>query len=114
MTAEFSLDWDWILVGTQQLIVARVDGRGSDFRGQRSVSDACLGCSPGNAHLGTALALQSLFFVTPFRVLTAIYQGLGTVDLEDQLVALEFVTISAHYGHWAKFAYALRKVNKKL
>lgn len=93
VTAEFSLDWDWVLVGTQQVIVARVDGRGSDFRGQRSVSDTCLYCSPDSGHWRTVLA--TLLFVAPFRVLTAIYQGLGTVDVEDQLAALEFVTLSA-------------------
>ncbi|XP_075897630.1 inactive dipeptidyl peptidase 10-like [Nelusetta ayraudi] len=60
VTEEFSLDWDWVLVGSQQVVVARVDGRGSGFRGQ--------------------------------RVLTAIYQGLGTVDVDDQLAALEFLT----------------------
>ncbi|XP_058468307.1 inactive dipeptidyl peptidase 10-like isoform X1 [Solea solea] len=35
VTDEFSLDWDSVLVGSEQVIVARVDGRGSGFRGQR-------------------------------------------------------------------------------
>lgn len=35
VTEEFRLDWDWVLVGSDQVIVARVDGRGSAYRGQR-------------------------------------------------------------------------------
>ncbi|XP_023282846.1 inactive dipeptidyl peptidase 10-like isoform X1 [Seriola lalandi dorsalis] len=35
VTEEFSLDWNWVLVGSEQVIVARLDGRGSGFRGQR-------------------------------------------------------------------------------
>lgn len=35
MTEEFFLDWDSVLVGADQVIVARVDGRGSGLRGQR-------------------------------------------------------------------------------
>ncbi|XP_026157840.1 inactive dipeptidyl peptidase 10-like [Mastacembelus armatus] len=35
VTEEFRLDWDWVLVGSEQVIVARLDGRGSGLRGQR-------------------------------------------------------------------------------
>lgn len=35
VTEEFRPDWDWVLVGSGQVIVARLDGRGSGFRGQR-------------------------------------------------------------------------------
>uniref|UniRef100_A0A673A107 Dipeptidyl peptidase like 10 n=1 Tax=Sphaeramia orbicularis TaxID=375764 RepID=A0A673A107_9TELE len=35
VTDEFRLDWDYVLVGSEQVIVARLDGRGSGFRGQR-------------------------------------------------------------------------------
>uniref|UniRef100_A0A3Q3XGC8 Dipeptidylpeptidase IV N-terminal domain-containing protein n=1 Tax=Mola mola TaxID=94237 RepID=A0A3Q3XGC8_MOLML len=35
VTDEFRPDWDWVLVGSEQVIVARLDGRGSGFRGQR-------------------------------------------------------------------------------
>ncbi|XP_077427277.1 inactive dipeptidyl peptidase 10-like isoform X2 [Vanacampus margaritifer] len=35
VTEEFSLDWDRVLVGSEQVIVARLDGRGSGFRGQK-------------------------------------------------------------------------------
>ncbi|XP_008283867.1 inactive dipeptidyl peptidase 10-like [Stegastes partitus] len=35
VTEEFGLDWDRVLVGLDQVIVARLDGRGSGFRGQR-------------------------------------------------------------------------------
>ncbi|XP_074483593.1 inactive dipeptidyl peptidase 10-like isoform X4 [Sebastes fasciatus] len=58
-TEEFRLDWDSVLVGTEQVIVARLDGRGSGFRGQ--------------------------------RVLHQLHQRLGTVDADDQTVALEYL-----------------------
>lgn len=32
---EFTLDWDRVLAGSDQVIVARLDGRGAGFRGQR-------------------------------------------------------------------------------
>uniref|UniRef100_A0A3Q2ZJ38 Inactive dipeptidyl peptidase 10-like n=1 Tax=Hippocampus comes TaxID=109280 RepID=A0A3Q2ZJ38_HIPCM len=35
VTEEFRLNWDWVLVGSEQVIVARLDGRGSAFQGQR-------------------------------------------------------------------------------
>ncbi|XP_063733593.1 inactive dipeptidyl peptidase 10-like isoform X1 [Eleginops maclovinus] len=35
VTEEFRLDWDLGLAGSEQVIVARLDGRGSGFRGQR-------------------------------------------------------------------------------
>ncbi|XP_056287698.1 inactive dipeptidyl peptidase 10-like isoform X2 [Pseudoliparis swirei] len=35
VTEEFRLDWDSVLAGSDQVIVARLDGRGSGFRGQR-------------------------------------------------------------------------------
>ncbi|KAM3585566.1 uncharacterized protein V6R79_021237 [Siganus canaliculatus] len=34
VTEEFKPGWEWVLVGSEQVIVARVDGRGSGFRGQ--------------------------------------------------------------------------------
>uniref|UniRef100_A0A7N6BUH9 Dipeptidyl peptidase like 10 n=1 Tax=Anabas testudineus TaxID=64144 RepID=A0A7N6BUH9_ANATE len=60
VTEEFRLDWDSVLVGSEQVIVARLDGRGSGFRGQ--------------------------------RVLQQVHQRLGTVDAEDQIAAVEYVT----------------------
>ncbi|CAJ1087748.1 inactive dipeptidyl peptidase 10-like isoform X2 [Xyrichtys novacula] len=60
VTEEFRLDWDWVLVGSEQVIVARLDGRGSGFRGQ--------------------------------RILQQVHQGLGSVDAEDQIQALEYLT----------------------
>ncbi|XP_037829709.1 inactive dipeptidyl peptidase 10 isoform X2 [Kryptolebias marmoratus] len=59
VTEEFSLDWDSVLAGSEQIIVARLDGRGSGFRGQ--------------------------------RVLEQIHQRLGSVDVDDQIAALEYV-----------------------
>ncbi|XP_034402512.1 LOW QUALITY PROTEIN: inactive dipeptidyl peptidase 10-like [Cyclopterus lumpus] len=59
-TEEFRLDWDSVLAGSDQVIVARLDGRGSGFRGQ--------------------------------RVLQQVHRRLGTVDAEDQIEALEYLT----------------------
>ncbi|XP_053170482.1 inactive dipeptidyl peptidase 10-like [Scomber japonicus] len=59
VTEEFRLDWEQVLVGSEQVIVARLDGRGSGFRGD--------------------------------RVLQQVHQKLGTVDVEDQKAALEYL-----------------------
>ncbi|XP_068165208.1 inactive dipeptidyl peptidase 10-like isoform X2 [Antennarius striatus] len=56
VTEEFNLGWDWVLVGSEQVIVARLDGRGSGFRGQRVLQNT-----------------------------------LGTVDVEDQIAALQYL-----------------------
>ncbi|XP_059905299.1 inactive dipeptidyl peptidase 10-like [Gadus macrocephalus] len=56
---EFRLGFDWLLASSEQVVVARVDGRGSGFRGQ--------------------------------RLLHQIHQKLGTVDVQDQLAALEYL-----------------------
>lgn len=53
----FSLSWDSVLVSSDNVIVARLDGRGSGFQGQ--------------------------------RVLHEVYQRLGTVDVQDQIAAVE-------------------------
>uniref|UniRef100_A0A8C4H4E3 Inactive dipeptidyl peptidase 10 n=1 Tax=Dicentrarchus labrax TaxID=13489 RepID=A0A8C4H4E3_DICLA len=53
----FSLSWDSVLVSSDSAIVARLDGRGSGFQGQ--------------------------------RILHEVHQRLGTVDLQDQITALE-------------------------
>lgn len=56
----FSLGWDSVLVSSDRVVVARLDGRGSGFQGQ--------------------------------RILQEIHQRLGTVDVQDQIAALESVT----------------------
>ncbi|KAE8299536.1 Inactive dipeptidyl peptidase 10 Dipeptidyl peptidase IV-related protein 3 [Larimichthys crocea] len=53
----FSLGWDSVLVSSGSIIVARLDGRGSGFQGQ--------------------------------RILHEVHQRLGTVDIQDQITALE-------------------------
>ncbi|XP_015232874.1 PREDICTED: inactive dipeptidyl peptidase 10-like isoform X1 [Cyprinodon variegatus] len=58
-TEKFALDWDWALAVSHQIIVARFDGRGPGFRGQRSLEQP--------------------------------YHRLRTVDLEDQIAALDFL-----------------------
>uniref|UniRef100_A0A3Q3BB99 Inactive dipeptidyl peptidase 10-like n=1 Tax=Kryptolebias marmoratus TaxID=37003 RepID=A0A3Q3BB99_KRYMA len=69
VTEEFSLDWDSVLAGSEQIIVARLDGRGSGFRGQ--------------------------------RVLEQIHQRLGSVDVDDQIAALEYVMV--HQGGYGGY-----------
>ncbi|XP_075886811.1 inactive dipeptidyl peptidase 10-like [Nelusetta ayraudi] len=53
----FSLGWDSVLVSSNGVIVARLDGRGSGFQGQ--------------------------------KILHEVHQRLGTVDVQDQLTAVE-------------------------
>ncbi|XP_038577657.1 inactive dipeptidyl peptidase 10-like isoform X2 [Micropterus salmoides] len=35
VTEELRPDWEWVMAGSEQVIVAQLDGRGSGFRGQR-------------------------------------------------------------------------------
>uniref|UniRef100_A0A8C4H5P7 Dipeptidyl peptidase like 10 n=1 Tax=Dicentrarchus labrax TaxID=13489 RepID=A0A8C4H5P7_DICLA len=55
----FSLSWDSVLVSSDSVIVARLDGRGSGFQGQ--------------------------------RILHEVHQRLGTVDVQDQIAAVEYM-----------------------
>ncbi|TKS67520.1 Inactive dipeptidyl peptidase 10 [Collichthys lucidus] len=55
----FSLGWDSVLVSSDSVIVARLDGRGSGFQGQ--------------------------------RILHEVHQRLGTVDVQDQIAAVEYM-----------------------
>uniref|UniRef100_A0A8C3AHJ8 Dipeptidyl-peptidase 10 (Non-functional) n=1 Tax=Cyclopterus lumpus TaxID=8103 RepID=A0A8C3AHJ8_CYCLU len=57
VTDRFSLSWDSVLVSSDNVLVARLDGRGSGFQGQ--------------------------------RILHEVHQRLGTVDVQDQIAALE-------------------------
>ncbi|XP_036397335.1 inactive dipeptidyl peptidase 10-like isoform X1 [Megalops cyprinoides] len=56
----FVLDWDSVLVSSDSIIVARLDGRGTGFQGQ--------------------------------SILQAIHQRLGTVGMQDQIAAVEYLT----------------------
>uniref|UniRef100_A0A3Q3D8L1 Dipeptidyl peptidase like 10 n=1 Tax=Hippocampus comes TaxID=109280 RepID=A0A3Q3D8L1_HIPCM len=56
---QFALSWDSVLVSSDNVIVARLDGRGSGFQGQ--------------------------------RVLHEVHQRLGTVDVQDQLAAVDYM-----------------------
>lgn len=58
----FSLSWDSVLVSSDNIIVARLDGRGGGFQGQ--------------------------------RILHEVHQRLGTVDVQDQIAAVEYVITS--------------------
>ncbi|KAM7407888.1 hypothetical protein PAMA_003581 [Pampus argenteus] len=55
----FALSWDSVLVSSDNVIVARLDGRGSGFQGQ--------------------------------RILHEVHQRLGTVDVQDQIAAVEYM-----------------------
>ncbi|KAG7331024.1 hypothetical protein KOW79_004993 [Hemibagrus wyckioides] len=59
VSEQFHLDWDSVLVSSDNVIVARLDGRGSRFQGQ--------------------------------KILQEVHKGLGVVDLQDQLAALEYL-----------------------
>uniref|UniRef100_A0A4W5KBC1 Dipeptidyl peptidase like 10 n=1 Tax=Hucho hucho TaxID=62062 RepID=A0A4W5KBC1_9TELE len=61
---EYELGWDSVLVSCDEVIVARLDGRGTGFQG--------------------------------LRVLQQVHQRLGTVDVQDQIAALEYVTSDQH------------------
>ncbi|KAM4730885.1 inactive dipeptidyl peptidase 10-like isoform 2-T2 [Anableps anableps] len=53
----FSLGWESVLVSSDRVVVARLDGRGSSVQGQ--------------------------------KILQAVYQNLGVVDVQDQIAALQ-------------------------
>ncbi|KAM8857924.1 inactive dipeptidyl peptidase 10 isoform 2-T2 [Synchiropus picturatus] len=55
----YSLSWDSVLVSSDNVIVARLDGRGTGFQGQ--------------------------------RILHEVHQRLGTVDVQDQIAAVEYL-----------------------
>uniref|UniRef100_A0A8D3D2D2 Inactive dipeptidyl peptidase 10-like n=1 Tax=Scophthalmus maximus TaxID=52904 RepID=A0A8D3D2D2_SCOMX len=59
----FSVSWDSVLVSSAGVIVARLDGRGSGFQGQ--------------------------------RILHEVHGSLGTVDVQDQITALESCFLSS-------------------
>ncbi|XP_039611334.1 inactive dipeptidyl peptidase 10-like isoform X1 [Polypterus senegalus] len=60
VTDKFHLDWDSVLVSSDNVIVARCDGRGSGFQGQ--------------------------------RILQEVYRRLGTVEVKDQIAAIEYLS----------------------
>ena len=59
VSERYQLDWDSVLVSSDSVIVARLDGRGSGFLGQ--------------------------------RILHEVHQRLGTVEVQDQIAAVEYV-----------------------
>ncbi|XP_067356170.1 inactive dipeptidyl peptidase 10-like isoform X2 [Channa argus] len=70
VTEEFKLDWDRVLVGTEQLIVARLDGRGSGFRGQRVLEQVHqrLGTVDAEDQIAALVHLTKLPFIDRTRV----------------------------------------------
>ncbi|XP_068612693.1 inactive dipeptidyl peptidase 10-like [Brachionichthys hirsutus] len=67
VTEEFRLDWDRVLVESEQVIVARLDGRGSGFRGQR-VLQHTLGTVDVEDQVAALRYLAKLPFVDRTRV----------------------------------------------
>ncbi|XP_067108979.1 inactive dipeptidyl peptidase 10-like isoform X3 [Osmerus mordax] len=59
VSERYQLDWDSVLVSSDSVIVARLDGRGSGFLGQ--------------------------------RILHEVHQRLGTVEVQDQIAAVEYM-----------------------
>uniref|UniRef100_A0A8C8BWW2 Dipeptidylpeptidase IV N-terminal domain-containing protein n=1 Tax=Oncorhynchus tshawytscha TaxID=74940 RepID=A0A8C8BWW2_ONCTS len=75
---QFVLDWDSVLVSSDNVIVARLDGSGSGFLGQ--------------------------------RVLHEVYQRLGTVEVQDQIAAVEYLShgySTVHFQHSAELVKLL-------
>ncbi|XP_061685737.1 inactive dipeptidyl peptidase 10-like isoform X2 [Syngnathoides biaculeatus] len=70
VTEEFQLDWDWVLVGSGQVIVARLDGRGSGFRGQRMLQDLHqnIGQVDVEDQIAALAYMVKLPFIDPTRV----------------------------------------------
>uniref|UniRef100_A0A3Q0RSP0 Dipeptidyl-peptidase 10 (inactive) n=1 Tax=Amphilophus citrinellus TaxID=61819 RepID=A0A3Q0RSP0_AMPCI len=67
VTEEFRLGWDWVLAGSEQVIVAWLDGRGSGFRGQ-SVLQQRLGTADVEDQIAALEYLVSRPFIDPARV----------------------------------------------
>ncbi|XP_034061337.1 inactive dipeptidyl peptidase 10-like isoform X1 [Gymnodraco acuticeps] len=70
VTDEFRLDWYLGLVGSEQVIVARLDGRGSGFRGQRVLQQVHqrLGTVDKDDQIAALQYLVKLPFIDPTRV----------------------------------------------
>ncbi|XP_078022060.1 inactive dipeptidyl peptidase 10-like isoform X1 [Epinephelus lanceolatus] len=70
VTEEFRLDWDSVLVESEQVIVARLDGRGSRFRGQRVLQQVHhrLGTVDAEDQLAALEYLAKLPFIDRTRV----------------------------------------------
>ncbi|XP_069554424.1 inactive dipeptidyl peptidase 10-like isoform X2 [Brachyistius frenatus] len=70
VTDEFRLDWDQVLVGSEQVIVARVDGSGSGFRGQRVLQQVHqqLGTVDADDQIAALKYLVNLPFIDRTRV----------------------------------------------
>ncbi|KAI9526151.1 hypothetical protein NQZ68_002699 [Dissostichus eleginoides] len=70
VTDEFRLDWYLGLVGSEQVIVARLDGRGSGFRGQRVLQQVHqrLGTVDQDDQTAALQYLVKLPFIDPTRV----------------------------------------------
>ncbi|XP_077578208.1 inactive dipeptidyl peptidase 10-like [Stigmatopora nigra] len=70
VTEEFRLDWGWVLVGSEEVIVAQLDGRGSGFQGQRMLQQ--LHQNIGQVDVDDQIAalgyLLKLPFIDPTRV----------------------------------------------
>ncbi|XP_028286372.1 inactive dipeptidyl peptidase 10-like [Parambassis ranga] len=79
VTEEFRLDWDQVLVGSGQVIVARLDSRGSGFRGQRVLQQVHqqLGMVDTEDQLAALEYLLKLPFIDRTRVGVFGEQGYG-------------------------------------
>ncbi|XP_077459145.1 inactive dipeptidyl peptidase 10-like [Stigmatopora argus] len=70
VTEEFRLDWGWVLVGSGEVIVAQLDGRGSGCQGQRMLQQ--LHQNIGQVDVDDQIAalgyLLKLPFIDPTRV----------------------------------------------
>nr|XP_061802533.1 inactive dipeptidyl peptidase 10-like [Nerophis lumbriciformis] len=70
VTEEFRLDWGWVLVGSEEVIIAQLDGRGSAFQGQRMLQQLHqnIGQVDVEDQIAALAYLLKLPFIDPTRV----------------------------------------------
>uniref|UniRef100_A0A4W6DJC6 Dipeptidyl peptidase like 10 n=1 Tax=Lates calcarifer TaxID=8187 RepID=A0A4W6DJC6_LATCA len=123
VTEEFRLDWDSVLVETGQVIVARLDGRGSGFRGQRVLQQVHLRLGTVDAEdqiarlVGTndvsliSIHLQRQSFERVFSALKLdLSPSCGINPADTYLHVLFFSTANVHFQHSAELIKHLIKI----
>ncbi|KAJ3584770.1 hypothetical protein NHX12_015265 [Muraenolepis orangiensis] len=110
---DFQLGFDWLLASTEQVIVARVDGRGSGFRGQRLRHQIHqkLGTVDVQDQLAALASLEKLLYVDRTRI--GIYgQGYGGYVALEMLKAtavdgsIHCAAVQAPIVDWSMYASA--------
>uniref|UniRef100_A0A3Q4HK47 Inactive dipeptidyl peptidase 10-like n=1 Tax=Neolamprologus brichardi TaxID=32507 RepID=A0A3Q4HK47_NEOBR len=107
VTEEFRLEWDSVLAGLEQVIVARIDGRGSGFRGQ-SFSQQRLGIADVEDYIA-ALKYVALL-CTPSSTLEHHFSGYGgylaLMMLKSTEKLISCAAVRAPVTDWSMYASA--------